>query len=73
MHPNVLGLRRIERVTDIHRITVMHWIREAGQQLGDAPESEDFREVTDTGRTAFPLSATKATSCGYGQPSITSK
>ena len=42
-----MGLRGIERVTEIHHTTVMHWIREAGHQLCDAPETEDIPEVTD--------------------------
>ncbi len=43
----VLGLRGIERVTEIHHTTVMHWIRDAGHQLRDAPETEDIPEITD--------------------------
>ena len=35
------------RVTEIHHTTVMHWIRSAGHQLPDAPESEEIPEVTD--------------------------
>lgn len=33
MYLNGMGLRGIERVTEIHHTTVMHWIREAGHQL----------------------------------------
>ena len=47
MYLNGMGLRGIERVTEIHHTTVMHWIREAGHQLPDAPESEEIPEVTD--------------------------
>ncbi|MBV8884305.1 MAG: hypothetical protein JO235_09965 [Chroococcidiopsidaceae cyanobacterium CP_BM_RX_35] len=32
MDLNGMGLRGIERVTDIHHTTVMHWVREAGHQ-----------------------------------------
>jgi insertion element IS1 protein InsB len=47
MYLNGMGLRGIERVTDIHHTTVMHWIRAAGHQLPDAPEAEAIPEVTD--------------------------
>ena len=47
MYLNGMGLRGIERVTEIHPTTVMHWIREAGEHLRDAPESEEIPEVTD--------------------------
>ena len=42
-----MGLRGIERVTEIDHTTVMHWVREAGNQLRDAPETEDIPEVSD--------------------------
>lgn len=47
MYLNGMGLRGIERVTEIHHTTVMHWIREVGHQLPSAPESEEIPEVTD--------------------------
>ena len=47
MYLNGMGLRGIERVTEIHHTTVMHWIREAGHQLPDAPKLEEIPEVTD--------------------------
>lgn len=47
MYLNGMGLRGIERVTEIHHTTVMRWMREAGLQLPDAPQSEDIPEVTD--------------------------
>lgn len=47
MYLNGMGLRGIERVTEIHHTTVMHWIREAGHQMKDAPESEEIPEITD--------------------------
>jgi len=47
MYLNGMGLRGIERVTQIHHTTVMHWIREAGHQLCDVPESEEIPEVVD--------------------------
>ena len=47
MYLNGMGLRAIERVTEIHHTTIGHWIREAGLALPDAPESEEIPEVTD--------------------------
>ena len=37
MYLNGMGLRGIERVTEIHHTTVMNWIKEAGIKLPDAP------------------------------------
>ena len=42
-----MGLRGIERVTDIHHTTVMHWIKEAGLNLPDAPEESEIPEITE--------------------------
>lgn len=47
MYLNGMGLRGIERVTDIHHTTVMRWILEAGLELPDAPESEEIPEITE--------------------------
>lgn len=46
MYLSGMGVRGIERVTDIRHTTVMHWIRAAGHQLRDAPDSEEIPEVT---------------------------
>ena len=44
-----MGLRGIERVTDIHHTTVMGWVRTAGLKLPDVPEPESAAEplITD--------------------------
>jgi len=47
MYLNGMGLRGIERVTQIHHTTVMGWIRSAGHQLPDAPEAEEIPEISD--------------------------
>ncbi len=41
-----MGLRGIERVTEIHHTTILHWIRETGLSLPDVPESEGIPEIT---------------------------
>ena len=35
MYLNRMGLRGIERVTEIHHTTIMNWIKEAGVELPD--------------------------------------
>ena len=47
MYLNGMGLRGIERVTEIHHTTVMNWIREAGIKLPNAPEEEEIPEITE--------------------------
>ena len=42
-----MGLRGIERVTDIHHTTVMHWIREAAATLLNAPEVEEIPQTAE--------------------------
>ena len=37
MYLNGMGLRGIERVTEIHHTTIMNWIKVAGIQLPDSP------------------------------------
>lgn len=46
MYLNGMGLRGIERVTEIHHTTVMHWIREAAATLPNAPQVEEIPEIT---------------------------
>ena len=68
----VLGLRGIERVTEIHHTTVMNWIREAGHQMSDAPQSNEIPEVTDLDEMqTFAL--TNAIRSGFGQQSTINK
>lgn len=47
MYLNGMGLRGIERVTDIHHTTVMGWVKEAGLNLPDVPETDEEPEITD--------------------------
>lgn len=42
-----MGLRGIERVTEIHHTTIMKWIKTAGIQLPDSPEAEEIPEITE--------------------------
>ena len=47
MYLNGMGLRGIERVTEIHHTTIMNWIRDAGLKLPDAPEESEIPEITE--------------------------
>ena len=42
-----MGLRGIERVTEIHHTTIMNWIKDAGLDLPDAPEDSEIPEITE--------------------------
>ncbi len=46
MYLNGMGLRGIERVTQIHHTTVMRWIRSAGHQLPDASGASEIPEIS---------------------------
>ena len=47
MYLNGMGLRGSERVTGIHQTTVMHWIRDVGHEVPDAPEADEIPEITE--------------------------
>lgn len=47
MYLNGMSFRAIERVTEIHHTTVMHWIREAAATLPKAPQIEDMPQTTE--------------------------
>ncbi len=47
MYLNGMGLRGIERVTEIHHTTILNWIREVGMKLPDTPEEDEIPEITE--------------------------
>ena len=47
MYLNGMGLRAIERVTEIHHTTVINWIKEAGIKLPDDPQDNEIPEITE--------------------------
>lgn len=47
MYVNGMGLRGIERVTEIHHTTIMNWIKAAGMELPDSPEEDEIPEITE--------------------------
>ena len=71
MYLNGMGLRGIERVTGIHHTTIIHWIREAGCQIPDAPSSRKSPKL-QTLMNSRPLLATSVINFGFGQQLITS-
>jgi transposase-like protein len=42
---NGMGFRGIERCTGVHHTTVIHWVKQLGNQLPDAPEESEIPEV----------------------------
>ncbi|KAM3101273.1 IS1 family transposase [Phormidesmis sp. 146-12] len=42
---NGMGFRAIERCTGVHHTTVIHWVKQLGQQLPDAPQESEIPEV----------------------------
>lgn len=47
MYLNGMGLRGIERVTNIHHTEVMHWIREARLKLPEAPDPDEIPQTSE--------------------------
>lgn len=47
MYLNGMGLRGIERVSEIHHTTIMNWIKIARIQLPDSPEEDEIPEITE--------------------------
>jgi IS1 family transposase/transposase-like protein len=45
MYVNGLGFRAIERVKGVHHTTVLHWVKQLGEQLPDTPEASEIPEV----------------------------
>jgi len=47
MYTNGMGFRAIERVLGVHHTTIIHWVKQLGQQLPDAPSVAEIPEVTE--------------------------
>ena len=47
MYLNGMGLRAIERVSEIHHTTIMHWVRESASTITNAPQVEEIPEITE--------------------------
>ena len=66
MHLKGMGFRGIERVTDIHHTTVINWVRQAGNNLPNAPKLEEIPEVGELDELQTFVGS-KKTKFGYGQ------
>ena len=47
MYTNGMGFRAIERVLGVHHTTIIHWVKQLGQQLPDAPVVEEIPQVSE--------------------------
>lgn len=47
MYISGMGLREIQRVTDIHHTTIRHWLREAKLELLDEIDAEASPKITE--------------------------
>ncbi len=45
LYVNGMGFRAIERSTGVHHTTIIYWVKQIGEQLPDAPESDEIPEV----------------------------
>ena len=66
MYTNGMGFRAIERVKGVHHTTIIHWVKQLGQQLPDAPQLEEIPEVTELDELETFVGS-KKTKSGYGQ------
>lgn len=70
MSTNGMGFRGIERVKGVHHTTIVHWVKQLGQQLPDVPLAAEMPEVAELDELETFVGS-KKTKFGYGQPSIT--
>lgn len=47
MYVNGMGLRAIERVTDVNHNTVINWVKQTAEQLPDAPTKQEIPEIAE--------------------------
>jgi len=47
MYVNGMGFRAIEQVKKVHHTTIIHWVKQVGQVLPDAPHTQEIPEVTE--------------------------
>lgn len=66
MYTNGMGFRAIERVLGVHHTTIIHWVKQLGQKLPDAPQLKEIPEVTELDELETYVGS-KKTKSGYGQ------
>jgi len=65
MYVNGMGLRAIERVSGVHHTTVIHWVKQVGQRLPDAPTEPEIPETAQVDELQTFVGAKKTNSgCG---------
>ncbi len=47
LYLNGMGFRAIERVKHVHHTTIIHWVKQLGSRLEDAPLESKIPEVTE--------------------------
>lgn len=47
MYLNRMGFRGIERVKGVHHTTIIHWVKQLGEKLPDAPKEDVIPEVRE--------------------------
>jgi insertion element IS1 protein InsB len=67
MSVNGMGFRAIERVKGVHHTTVIHWLKQVGENLPDSYEPEQWPEVGELDELETFVGA-KKTRSGSGQP-----
>jgi transposase-like protein len=72
MYVNGMGFRAIERVKHVHHTTVIHWVKQLGEQLSDAPAESTIPEVTELDELETFVGS-KKTKSGSGRQSTTSR
>lgn len=72
MYVNGMGFRAIERVKHVHHTTVIHWVKQLGEQLSDAPAESTIPEVTELDELETFVGSKKPKS-GSGRQSTTSR
>jgi hypothetical protein len=66
MYVNGMGFRAIERVKGVHHTTLIHWVKQLGKQLPDAPQENEIPEVAELDELETFV-GDKKTKSGYGQ------
>jgi hypothetical protein len=67
MYTNGMGFRAIERVKGVHHTTIIHWVKQLGQQLPDAPLVEEIPQVSELDELETFIGSKKKTKFGSGQ------
>jgi len=59
-----MGFRAIERATGVNHNTVINWVKQAGSNLPDAPESSEIPEVAQVDELETFVGKKTRSGCG---------